>query len=80
MRPGMGHLIVGAVLLAAGIGVTFVSKEVVWYGAIVVGLIEIGRGAFALIQRRTRSRHIGGNPGGVSGVWALPWLVVGPRR
>jgi hypothetical protein len=48
---------VGAVLLAAGIGVTFVSKEVVWYGAIVVGVIEIARGLWATLQARSRSRR-----------------------
>lgn len=52
MRPGTGHLIVGAVLLVAGLGVTIFSKEVVWYGAIVVGVIEIVRG----IYRMTRPR------------------------
>jgi hypothetical protein len=53
VRPGSGHLCIGAVLLAAGIGVTVVSKEVVWYGAIVVGVIEIARG----IHKMTRARH-----------------------
>jgi hypothetical protein len=48
----MGHLIVGALLLAAGLAVTLVSKEVVWYGAIVVGLIEVGRGLY-LMRKRT---------------------------
>jgi hypothetical protein len=48
MRPGMGHLIVGVLLLTAGIAVSVVSKDVVWYGAIVVGAIEIARGAVYL--------------------------------
>jgi hypothetical protein len=52
MRPGMGHLIVGVLLLVAGIGVTLSSKEVVWYGAIVVGVIEIARGLFYLMRKR----------------------------
>lgn len=56
MRPGMGHLIVGVVLLAAGIGVTVSSRETVWYGAIVVGIIEIARGSYYLIRsNRTRA-------------------------
>ena len=50
MRPGMGHLMVGGLLLAAGIGVSVVSKEVVWYGAIVVGVIEIARGIYYLMR------------------------------
>lgn len=56
MRPGTGHLIVGALLLAAGTGVTFLSKEVVWYGAIVVGFIELARGVLALLRGRRRAR------------------------
>jgi low temperature requirement protein LtrA len=52
MRPGMGHLIVGVVLLSAGIAVTFSSTETVWYGAIVVGLIEIARGLYYLLRAR----------------------------
>ena len=52
MRRGTGHLIVGGLLLAAGIGVSVTSKEVVWYGAIVVGIIEIARGAYYLIRTR----------------------------
>ena len=55
MRPGMGHLIVGVVLLAAGIGVTVSSKETVWYGAIVVGVIEIARGLYYLMRTRSRA-------------------------
>lgn len=50
MRSGTGHLIIGALLLAAGIGVTIVSKEVVWYGAIVVGVIEIVRGIYKMTR------------------------------
>lgn len=52
MRPGTGHLIVGALLLAAGIGVTIVSKEVVWYGAVAVGVIEVGRGIYTMTRHR----------------------------
>ena len=47
-----GHLVVGVLLLIAGIAVTVSSKEVVWYGAILVGVIEIGRGLHALMRRR----------------------------
>ncbi|MDB4936225.1 MAG: hypothetical protein JWP87_3197 [Labilithrix sp.] len=53
-RPGMGHLIVGVVLLGAGIGTTVFSKEVVWYGAIVVGVIEIARGLYKLMARTSQ--------------------------
>jgi len=48
----MGHVIVGALLLVAGIDVTLSSKEVVWYGAIVVGVIEIARGLFYLMRTK----------------------------
>ena len=50
MRPGMGHLIVGVLLLGAGIAVTVTSKEVVWYGAIIVGVLEIARGLYYLLR------------------------------
>ena len=55
MRPGTGHLIVGGLLLVAGIGVTVTSREAVWYGAIIVGLIEIGRGLYHLMRTESRS-------------------------
>jgi len=45
-------VLVGGLLLAAGIGVTVVSKEVVWYGAIVVGVIEIARGLYTVMRTR----------------------------
>jgi hypothetical protein len=51
MRPGAGHLIVGAALLAAGVGVTITSKETVWYGAVLVGVLEIGRGLYAVTRK-----------------------------
>jgi hypothetical protein len=51
----MGHLIVGVVLLAAGIGTTVLSKEVVWYGAIVVGVIEIARGLYKLMAQKSQA-------------------------
>jgi hypothetical protein len=50
MRPGTGHVIVGVLLLVVGIGVTVTSKEVVWYGAIIVGVIEIARGLYYLMR------------------------------
>jgi hypothetical protein len=53
MRPGTGHLIVGVLLLLAGIAVSVTSKEVVWYGAIVVGVIEIARGLFYLMRSQS---------------------------
>jgi len=54
VRPGTGHLIVGIVMLAAGIGVTVASKEVVWYGAIAVGVIEMARGLINLMRNGAR--------------------------
>jgi len=50
MRPGVGHLVVGVLLLGGGIAVTVMSEAVVWYGAIVVGVIEIARGTFLLLR------------------------------
>ncbi|CAN5919933.1 hypothetical protein BH11MYX4_BH11MYX4_35070 [soil metagenome] len=38
------HLIAGALLLAAGMAVSLSSTSVVWYGAVIVGVIELGRG------------------------------------
>jgi hypothetical protein len=55
MRPGSGHLIVGALLLTAGGAVSVLSTEVVWYGAIVVGVIEIARGLYYLLRSGPRS-------------------------
>lgn len=48
MRPGMGSMIFGAVLLALGVGVTMFSGHVIWYGAILVGLYRLVRGATTL--------------------------------
>ena len=42
--------------MAAGIGVSFVAKEVVWYGAVVVGGIEVARGLLAMHRARLRAR------------------------
>jgi uncharacterized protein (DUF983 family) len=47
-----GHLAVGFVLVGAGLLVTWASKETVWYGAVVVGAIEILRGARRLLATR----------------------------
>lgn len=51
---GMGHLLVGVVLLAAGVGVTLTSTATVWYGAIAVGAIESARGLYLVLGRRRR--------------------------
>lgn len=50
MRPGLGTLIFGIVLLVAGLAVTFMSDAVFWYGAIVVGIINIVRGGIQLAR------------------------------
>lgn len=50
MRPGLGRLLVGLALLGGGIAVTVASEAVVWYGAIVVGVIQIARGVFTLLR------------------------------
>lgn len=54
MRRGLrraGHLLVGLLLLSAGIAVTVTSEKIVWYGAIVVGMVEIVRGLSAMADR-----------------------------
>lgn len=48
MRPGVGWIIAGVALLAAGIAVTTLSEQVAWYGAILVGAIWIVRGVYRL--------------------------------
>jgi len=46
----LGHLLVGILLLLAGIGVTVASREHVWYGALVIGAIQIVRGLHDLMR------------------------------
>ena len=48
MRPGVGWILAGVALLGAGIAVSMASNAVVWYGAIIVGIIWIVRGVFRL--------------------------------
>jgi hypothetical protein len=50
VRRGTGHLGVGALLLAGGIGVTMASRATVWYGAIIVGALEVARGLYHLMR------------------------------
>ena len=50
MRPGLGHLLIGVVLLGGGIAITVLSHRVVLYGAIAVGAFEIVRGIYVLIK------------------------------
>jgi hypothetical protein len=50
VRRGTGHLAVGAFLLAGGIGVTMASTATVWYGAIIVGALEVARGTYQLMR------------------------------
>lgn len=50
-RSGLGHLLVGVALLAAGIAVTVFSHRVVWWGAMAVGGFEILRGGWLLVKR-----------------------------
>ncbi len=53
MRPGMGHLLIGVVLLGGGIAITVLSGRVVMYGAMAVGAFEIIRGIYVLIKGRS---------------------------
>ena len=50
MRPGVGWIIAGVALLGAGVAVSMFSNVVVWYGAIVVGIIWIVRGIHRLAK------------------------------
>jgi hypothetical protein len=51
MRPGLGHLLAGLVLLGGGVAVTLLSDRVVAYGAILVGAYYAIRGAVILGRR-----------------------------
>ena len=51
MRAGVGHIIFGAILLAVGLYVTMTSQQVHWWGAIIVGVIEIIRGIVIALRR-----------------------------
>jgi hypothetical protein len=53
MRPGLSHIVLGVILLAAGIAVTLYSEVVYWYGAIIVGVIEIIRGIVVMARSRS---------------------------
>ena len=44
----MGTLIFGVVLLGAGVLATVMSPNTVWYGAMIVGVINIVRGIIKL--------------------------------
>jgi hypothetical protein len=55
MRPGVGWIIAGVCLLGVGIGVTLVSQAVVWYGAMIVGVIWIVRGIYRLVNAPPQS-------------------------
>jgi len=44
----MGSLLFGIVLVVLGVGVTLSSANVVWYGAILVGVYRIIRGLITL--------------------------------
>lgn len=50
MRPGVGWIIAGVILLGAGVAVSLFSNVVVWYGAIIVGIIWIVRGIYRLTK------------------------------
>ncbi|HEX7603514.1 MAG TPA: glycosyltransferase family 39 protein, partial [Polyangiaceae bacterium] len=50
MKSGAGNLLFGVVLLLAGVAFSVASENVVWYGAIVVGLINIVRGGMKLAR------------------------------
>lgn len=49
-KPGIGNILVGVAFLAGGIAVTYIWKEVFWWGAMVFGGIEISIGVYKLIR------------------------------
>ena len=46
----IGNIAIGVLFLAGGIGVTYIWKEVFWWGAMVFGGIEICIGVYKLIR------------------------------
>lgn len=50
----MGTLIFGVVILGAGVIATVMSPNTVWYGAMIVGVIEIVRGIIKLSNGGSR--------------------------
>ena len=54
MRPGVGWIIAGVGLLGAGVVVSLLSQAVVWYGAMIVGIIWIVRGSYRLSKSSSR--------------------------
>ena len=52
MKPGVGWIIAGVVLIGIGFAVTMTSAQVVWYGAFIVGGIWIVRGIMKLMKER----------------------------
>jgi hypothetical protein len=53
VRRGVSSIVLGAILLAAGAGVTLYSEVLYWYGAIIVGVIEIIHGVVIVARSRT---------------------------
>ncbi len=52
MRAGVSLIVFGVVLVGAGLAVTMMSDHVFWWGAIVVGIIEIVRGIVIALRAR----------------------------
>jgi hypothetical protein len=50
LKPGIGWILAGIALLTLGVVVTMMSRHVVMYGAIVVGIIWIIRGIYRLAK------------------------------
>lgn len=50
MRPGLGRLILGVILLGAGIAATMFIEGFQWWGAIIVGAYYIVRGGYMMAQ------------------------------
>jgi hypothetical protein len=57
MRPGVGWIIAGVALLGVGIAITMSSSGVIWYGAMIVGVIWIIRGIMRLSSAPPPDQH-----------------------
>ena len=55
MRPGLGWIIAGVTALGAGVAVSLLSQAVVWYGAVIVGIVWIVRGIYYLSKSSSRA-------------------------
>jgi len=54
MRGAVIHLALGALLVAGGVGATLLTDgQVLWWGAVVAGIIELARGLSLVVRTRS---------------------------